>query len=527
MFQNLLLNNFDVYGLTYDKLKALLLVGTKEALTILKKLRSCDVFILDEFTTAIIRDILALALVKIDENNEVKKKSEVVRKLEKEASNTMTTTDEVFLKDIFWPTVYQFLHQFENITTSGIYTNRCVESYHEENCAYIFRDGWRYITELTKSGLNTKILQKVFLIALKAKRVSAICEDGTVTVTPVLKDALGYLREFCKNIPDDTPIFLVDSFQPPVNFDHIFGRKVQHQLWGSNGDPLGTDKQQLIVCDTAHWGALDFHDYWNLRAKVKLFIEELLREFPPQKVLITTTNIETAWRVSKWKLPKDVRITWHRSDWMRGVSVEDRRILICIGGSYLPKDAYVGPAHSFDIRDFSEKLEKLHPEEKKIRIARILNLVDTRSEFTNAIARVKDPRAEEQSIVFTFGMTKRDVQSLLKQMTKPQVSRPRCIQPLRKGGLERDGIWMAALWNGDLYIRIEDIPIIARIIRYTHEKMRVPASVVLPKHTDYVIKKAERYKFLLRQYDVEIVRKRGGVTFVLIVGLDYFLTDRS
>ena len=531
MFQSLLLNDFDVYGLTYDKLRALLIVGSKEAKALLKKMWSCHVFIKDEITTAIVRDIPTLKVKETDENGNIKRFSELVEDLEKEALKIETEADEFFVKDTFWPIVKDFLNQFQNVAASGIYTNECIEGFSEDNLIFVFREGWRYITELTKMHVDTNHLQEVFLVALIAKKVSVICEDGTVTVTPVLEDALGYLREFCKGIPDDKPIFLVDSFQPSVSFDHILGRKVQHELWGPDGDPLGSDKQQLIVCDTAHWGALDFYHYWNLRFKVKFFIEDLLHEFPPQKVLIVTTNKETAQIVSRWKLPKGVRITWHRSDWMRGVSVENRRIIICIGGPYLPRRAYVSPAHSFDIKDFSEELEKLKPEEQKVCIARILNLVDTRSEFVNAIARIKDPKAEERSIVFTLGMTKRDVEILLKQMTIPNVtphlSRPRCIRPVRKGGMENNGLWIARLWSDHAHVEIEDIPIVARIIRYTHEKMHVPASVILPKYTNYVIEKAERYEHVLNKYNVRIVRKRGGVSFVLNVNLDYFLNNQS
>lgn len=68
-YQNLVLYDFDIYCLTYDKLQALLVSSSPESEKLLKKLLDCDVFILDEFTKAVIRDVLTVTVVAPDESD--------------------------------------------------------------------------------------------------------------------------------------------------------------------------------------------------------------------------------------------------------------------------------------------------------------------------------------------------------------------------------------------------------------------------------------------------------------------------
>lgn len=117
------MNDFDIYGLAYDKLLALMLSRSKEARMLLEKILSCDVFILDEFTTAIIRDIQTIALLETDRNDNVRKMSDFVEKLEKETATLETPTDT--MRELLWAFVKEFLYQFENIVKNGEHNNEC------------------------------------------------------------------------------------------------------------------------------------------------------------------------------------------------------------------------------------------------------------------------------------------------------------------------------------------------------------------------------------------------------------------
>lgn len=503
VMQNLLINDFDIYCLTYDKLKALQKSASPEAERLLEKLRNCAVFILDEFTTAVIQGITTIEVVAVSDGEKVKLSTRLIPSFSEEFKGS---------KSDFWMTVELFLHQFESIKESGVYKNNAIDHLSDAGLNHFFMNGWNRITQLTGRGRDTSDLQDVFLTCM-SREIAVIVENGTVKVTPRLENALGYIREFTQTLGKDKLIFAVDSYQPSIDFDKVFGRHVTHKLWGENGDPLHTNSQQLIICDRAHWGSTNFCRDSALQQRTRLFIERLLEQFPPEQVISVTTNKKMTNIVSSWKLPKSVKLTWHRSDWMRGVSVENRRIMLCIGGPYIPKSAYISEALSFNFRDFSEKLENLSAEEQAIQISKILRIDDTKSEFINAIGRVKDPRGRERNLVITLGMTYLDVQALLKQKSELFVSRPNVTRPFSMGGLHRDGLWIARLWMDETNVEEEDLPVVARIIRYVKEKRKISASQVIPRETKLVVEKAMQYKEILERYDVMMILKQGGVSF--------------
>lgn len=529
VFQDLTMNEFDVYYLTYSKLQALQKSTSEEAKLLLEKLRKCDVFVYDESTTAVIRDIPTIEMVTKDETGKVTHMSERIRatfKVELKRSDEIISKDlyeenrAMFKESEFWGIIIDpFLAQFGNINQGGIYKSFGPNFLSKSEMQSIFQYGWNRITELTMEGRDTSELQDVFLTAC-AQEIIVTCEDGTVKVTPRLEDALGYIREFCQKLGEKKLIIAVDSYQPSVDFDKIFARPVEHLLWGENGDPLGTDRQQLILCDTAHWGSVNFCRDPALQLHVRLFIEDLLRIVSPEQIIIVTTNIEMKNIISTGKLPREVKLTWHRSDLMRGVTIEDRRVMVCLGGPYLPKTAYVPEAHSFDFKDFAQKLEDMPAEQRAVRISKILGADDTRSDFVNAVGRVKDPAARERSLVITLGINYPDVQMLLKQKTEPFVSRPYLIKPLRKGGLRNDGLWIAKLWVDRADIKAEDLPIIARIIRHVEQKGSIAASKIALGQTSLVLEKARQYEEILRFYGVVLIEKRGGVGFMSVSKYD-------
>jgi len=310
---------------------------------------------------------------------------------------------------------------------------------------------------------------------------------------------------------------------------------VKHVIWGQDGDPLQTNRNQLVICDTAHWGVRDFIKDKYVRGRVRSFLEKLTHLFSAEKILIVTTNKKMANIIAKWNLPREAKITWFRSDLMRGVQAENRNIMVCLGGPYVPKKAYVAESKSFNFEDILKEAEILSDEEKTLKISSFLRVVDTKSEFVNAIGRVKDPLAKERSTVFTLGMTILDVRAMLRQSGPFKVSRPHVIKPYSKGGFMRDALLISNMWLTEhpAYVSAEDItdlPILARVIRAIREKIRkrqkpeVRASEVVPNRTCDVIKTARRYEGLLKQYDIKIKRKRGGVVFILVeAGLNIWM----
>lgn len=538
VFQDLLMNKFDIYCLTYSKLQALQKSTSEEAKQLLQKIQKCDVFIFDEFTTAVIRDMPTVDIITQGENGEVVRMSEHIkttfaeefRRTDNIISEDLYDKNRAFLKEsVFWGIVIDtFLAQFSKINQSGIYKNFVADFFSKGEMNSMFQYGWNKITELTMEGRDTTELQQIFLAAF-VEEIIVTNENGTVKLTQRMADALGYLRYFCQTLSDRKHIFAVDSYQPSVNLDKVFQRPVEHLLWGADGDPSSTNRQQLILCDTAHWGSVNFCRDLTLQSSACAFTKRLLEVFPPSKIIIVTTNKKMTRIISMWKLPKEVKLTWHRSDWMRGVSVEDRRIMICLGGSYLPRTAYVSEAHSFDFKVFARNLGNLSDGQKVLHISKTLKVDDTRSEFVNTIGRVKDPTARERSLVITLGMNILDIQTLLTQTVGPSISKPHLIKPIRKGGLLRDGLWISKLWLiRHLPIDVKDLPLLARIIRCTKNKIKVRASEIIPGMTEAVISTAKHYRDVLEWHNVKFMEKRGGTTFyVNNLTLDHFSTGQN
>lgn len=78
--------------------------------------------------------------------------------------------------------------------------------------------------------------------------------------------------------------------------------------------------------------------------------------------------------IANWNLPNEARVTWFRSDLMRGVPVENRKIMVCVGGPYLRKDAYVPESRSFKFEDIVASAQNLTDEEKTLKIAQLLRI---------------------------------------------------------------------------------------------------------------------------------------------------------
>jgi len=511
--QRLLNGDYDVDVLTYDKLRAMQATSSEEAKQLLRKISACDVFIFDEFTTGVLVSIPTLTIRSVNKNGEITTLREKLSKIRQESRSIKDD-----FRDMFWSIIDSLLDDCENINESKVVSNDRVKPLSKKHIRLLFNECWRFVTKLTEADSDTKDLQDATLVAFSRFFVVSI-NNEEVKVTPKLEDALSYLREFCEHTGEDKTIFLVDSYQPTLNYSKIFG-SIKHVIWGQNGDPLQTDRQQLVVCDTAHWGSENFMKDKRIRKQVKSFIEGLVSMFPAEIVLVVTTSKKMEQIITKWSLPKDVKVTWFRSDLMRGVPIEDRRIMVCVGGPYVPKSAYVLESRSFNLADLVTEAGNLTDDEKALKIAQLLRIDDTRSEFVNAVGRVKDQSGEERSVVFTLGMNYGDVEVMLKQAKDYQVSRPNVIRPYLHGGMMRDGLFIGEIWLSEVSKHlssdcVKDLPILARIIRALNEKPEVRASEVIHGHTKEVVAAAIRNFELLKHYNVGILKKQGGISFAL------------
>ena len=517
--QRILNEDFDIYALTYDKLRALQISRSLESRRLLKKLAGCDVFVLDEFSTAVLISIPTTTIMGANRNGRNGKLQRELPRLREESEKL----ENPFVS-IFWDIIDDFLSQFEKVEKSITYTNDWVKTLSEREVRVFLAESWHLIEQITETGIDTTLLQDVTLAA-SSKEIIATFEEGGVKITPKLEDALKYVREFCEDKDSDQTILLVDSYQPTLNFSKVFAKNVEHITWGQAGDPLNTNATQLVVCDTAHWGSVNFFRDKYVGDRVRSFLNSLASTFLAKNMLVVTTNIKMAKMIASWNLPVGLKITWFRSDLMRGVQAENRNVMVCIGGPYVPKNAYVPESQSFDFEDLVEKAASMTDGEKAMKISSLLKLDDTCSEFVNSIGRVKDPQGEQRSVVFTLGMTSVDVMAMLRQNKAFGVSIPHVVRPHSGGGFMRDSVSIAKIWLAEIkeddvsklrYLyqsAVDFLPVLGRIIRMTKEKNQIRASEVIHRNTELTLQVARKHIIILKYFGVEIDERQGGITF--------------
>lgn len=93
------------------------------------------------------------------------------------------------------------------------------------------------------------------------------------------------------------------------------------------------------------------------------------------------------------------------------------------------------------------------------------------------------------------------------------ISRPKCIQPVAKGGLSKDGPWIAKLWFDGAKVEVEDLPVVARVIRYAKQEKRVSLSQVFTFSKDQFRRIVLKYVDILEEYGVKAVPLSGGLSF--------------
>jgi hypothetical protein len=504
LYQRLLLEEADVYITTYAKLEVMQKTRSK----LLKLVYSCKVGILDEDSTRILSSPQAIGLVNI-EQSEIRKVSDLLRQQfpeewqrYEEMMRTMSyihnKRDWIFVK--FWFTLETTVCRIETIFQPGKHQNRIDDALEDSD----FPNFWRYITRLTEQDEDTALLQEVFPLML-TRDVFITIKNDEVFAAPI-EDTLVHLREFCKAFENGT-VLLVDACHLELNYAAIFGREVTPKVWL---DPNRTDESQLVVCDRYH-SAVKF--FVGNRAVQDRF-ENVIRSFnfDPDETLIVTLNKTTPKIVERWNAGET---TWHRSSRTRGIQAEDRFKMFLMLGPYVQTNSFDALACSWPGDYFLESFEGLAEEQKNTVKSQILKRNNEIGELVNCLGRVKDPTGRKRSLVVCLGMTKIDVEKFLKQKMSPawpSITRTKCVQPVLKGGLSKDGPWIARLWLDKANVDVEDFPLIARIIHYTKQKRKCAPSQVLFGQTTLIRTIAMKHQQILEAYGVKLIFQTGGLS---------------
>jgi hypothetical protein len=507
LYWKILLEDSNVIVLTYQKLESLLL--TKSLL--LDKIQSYKNVILDEVGTRILSNPPKILLVK-KENDKAIKASELIRekfhieieeyeKILREASYFERRKDALAAK--FWSIMENTIFRIENIESSGKHQIRTDENVSSKDV----KDLWRYITRLTETGKDTTLLQEYFPLML-SKDVFVSINNGDIYAAP-LQDTLKHLREFCSMLEDGL-VFLVDAFLPQgLDYNRILGKKVTPILWR---DFNKTDEQQIILCDRSHLNKKYFLKSRMLQDRTENTIRSF--NFDPEETLIVCLSKDVEKVVKSWMVGQT---TWHRSSQTRGIQAAGKSKMFVVIGPFVPRDSFDSLAYSMSDEYFLGNISSDQATDSKKSL--ILKQNHEAGEFWNSIARIKDPMGRNRSLVVTIGLTKNDIEAF--QQTEmpedwPMISRPKYIQPVAKGGLSKDGPWIARLWFDRANVEVEDLPIVARVIRYAKQEKRVSLSQVFTFNKDQFRRIVVKYCDVLKRYGIRVDQVSGGLSFEAI-----------
>lgn len=195
-------------------------------------------------------------------------------------------------------------------------------------------------------------------------------------------------------------VVITDATLPFVNMADFFEIPFNDFVIG---DPRGTNKSQLIIADSRSRSVIDLlaankHD---VRQELMDYINLICEHHDPENVMVVTPNkisTETlrAWQNNK-NIPKDLMITYYRSDLTIGVE-SDRRIMIMITRPQPPDGSH-------DWLAFYFHLEGLHLDMDISELGNKLADTSAKIAFYQAIGRAKDPEVKEGSVIYCWGIS--------------------------------------------------------------------------------------------------------------------------
>ena len=182
-------------------------------------------------------------------------------------------------------------------------------------------------------------------------------------------------------------------------------------------------------------------------------------------------------------LPKELRVTYFGSDIGRGTTpFKDRDILILVGGSFIPKNAF--------------RLEVTSATNVKggrinFRLANKCKRSQERGSMVNMLGRIKDPSGQRQNIVFALGVTKKNMEKLTRVdgVPSPVITHSHFRKATSKVFIETARLWQKNYkWKNP-----EDIGVIGLLVSRVKVLKKVRQSSLL-RCRDKNKKRLEKHK---------------------------------
>jgi hypothetical protein len=318
-----------------------------------------------------------------------------------------------------------------------------------------------------------------------------------------------YLKDFVRGFSSEKKLVaLVDACLPDLNLGELLGLEITNFRWG---DPLDTNKSQLIICDTRKVGNTDFFKNPKLQGQIKNIINLESKQQGEETVAIVALNkrihnqIKNVW-MKKTQIP-NIFETYYRSEYSRGFYIDpNHRSLVLVGAPYIPKVSYLAETFGTDLLT-------------------AFQMSDMKSAFINMIGRVKDPTGKQKSIVFATGITATEVRTFVTQTGLPA---PLIAEFPVKGADSFDFALLAQLFRhsealSSKWVDLErDLPLLVRILRLCDKKdKKVPVSGIL-KDKERANQFVANYVDVLDKFGIKVIKDGSGSRLETTVDLKQY-----
>jgi len=429
--------NYDVLFMTYDKLNAVLAEGSDESKDLMNYiLNEVEILFFDEISFLAQKPKLIIPLI----NESIEGiTEEFIENVKSEIMNMQSIYEYEFIDESI-KIVNTFINHVELMVSDLVFNESLKQSFSyrvinplsEEEKAYTRKYFGAFHSLLENYAKEENIylenLEK-FLVLMQENYFylsnyqtldfNFIC---SITCSPIVSSIRKFTREF--SVLYDKQILVTDATMPYIKMSDLLGIDFERVIVG---DPRETNKYQLIVADSKKLPIVTLVNSTKTKfgsrnyMQLYQYINDVCKNHNPKDIMIVVPNSGIIYRKindaqRKEMIPKGLQITYYRSDKTIGVATT-RRIMIAICTPYPPRFSHIWLANYYKdiglysdqtIEELSEKLENM-------------NAFQT---FYQTIGRVKDPANRINSIVYLYGIRKKDVEKLLgaeKEVPKPKI----------------------------------------------------------------------------------------------------------
>jgi hypothetical protein len=546
-FQSVLQDEWDVLGLTYQKLDALMRSKRKTDKALIRKIQEYDNFIFDELAQGLGK----LSEVKIP--NGLKLKDWLNKEFELDKKAEIPFEREY---PSFWVCIKAFAEKIDSECqdlASG--KPKIIESPFNTEEIFDIRENFASFRKtIAKEAKESKdkdfellgkiisILGETKILAQKAKEKNADGKrNGEITLFGLKErdwffalSSAGFIGKFIYSLSthegNAESFFELQREKPRATLPKIEGKFVAlidvcypfkpddvigaHYIpfeYFSWGDPLETNKTQLILCDTRKIDKISFFKDGGriLQPQLKKTIRAITKLHGAEKIMLVSMSSDINNVIKQWQengeIDKLTKVTYHRSDISRGVTPDkNRNFMILIGGPYIPQKSFL--PSSADSRCYFGI-----DDETTIEISDRCRDWNQQSNFLNMIGRVKDSNGEKPSIVYALGSTYQQVSGWV---AVDEVPSPQVVEFPVNGVNSEDFKIAGELWlkyPRNSWISASDIAFLAQMINNVPEGGRVSLSKIMQtcgtkeKHT-----LAKKYGAILNSYRITVIDSAGG-----------------